>query len=29
MDRRSFLIGGVGLGCSIAASPLMTPVALA
>ncbi len=29
MDRRRFLISGAVLGCSAAASPLMTPVALA
>ncbi len=29
MDRRKFLIGGAALGCSAAASPLVTPVALA
>ena len=29
MDRRGFLLGGAALGCSLAASPLLTPVALA
>ncbi|RYH01911.1 DUF1501 domain-containing protein [Salipiger sp. IMCC34102] len=29
MDRRNFLIGGTALGCSLAASPLVTPVAMA
>ncbi len=29
MDRRGFLIGGAMLGCSAAASPLITPVAMA
>lgn len=29
MDRRGFLFGGAALGCSLAASPFMTPVALA
>ncbi len=29
MDRRGFLIGGAALGCSAAASPFVTPVALA
>lgn len=29
MDRRRFLIGGAALGCSAAASPLITPVAMA
>jgi len=29
MDRRSFLIGGGALGCSAAASPFVTPVAMA
>lgn len=29
MDRRKFLIGGSVLGCSAAASPLVTPVAMA
>ncbi len=29
MDRRKFLIGGTALGCSAAASPLITPVAMA
>lgn len=29
MDRRSFLLSGAALGCSAAASPLLTPVAFA
>ncbi|MCF2905245.1 DUF1501 domain-containing protein [Octadecabacter sp. CECT 8868] len=29
MDRRNFLIGGTALGCSAAASPFVTPVAMA
>ncbi|AKS46904.1 Uncharacterized conserved protein, DUF1501 family [Octadecabacter temperatus] len=29
MDRRNFLIGGAALGCSAAASPFVTPVAMA
>ncbi|MFZ3581530.1 DUF1501 domain-containing protein [Loktanella sp. DJP18] len=29
MDRRRFLLGGAALGCSLAASPLITPIALA
>jgi uncharacterized protein (DUF1501 family) len=29
MDRRKFLIGGTALGCSAAASPFVTPVAMA
>ncbi|WP_237063487.1 DUF1501 domain-containing protein [Loktanella sp. M215] len=29
MDRRRFLLQGAALGCSLAASPLITPVALA
>ena len=29
MDRRKFLIGGAALGCSAAASPFVTPVAMA
>jgi uncharacterized protein (DUF1501 family) len=29
LDRRKFLIGGAALGCSAAASPLITPVAMA
>lgn len=29
LDRRKFLIGGAALGCSAAASPLVTPVAMA
>lgn len=29
VDRRKFLLGGAALGCSAAASPLMTPVAMA
>ncbi len=29
MDRRKFLLGGATLGCSLAASPFLTPVALA
>ncbi len=29
MDRRKFLIGGIALGCSAAASPFVTPVAMA
>ncbi len=29
MDRRRFLVGGAALGCSAAASPFMTPVAMA
>ncbi|PVA06725.1 DUF1501 domain-containing protein [Thalassorhabdomicrobium marinisediminis] len=29
LDRRRFLIGGAALGCSAAASPFVTPVALA
>lgn len=29
MDRRRFLIGGAALGCSAAASPFVTPVAMA
>ena len=29
MDRRRFLLGGAALGCSLAASPFVTPVALA
>lgn len=29
MDRRGFLGGGLALGCSAAASPLITPIALA
>ena len=29
MDRRGFLLQGAALGCSLAASPLITPVALA
>lgn len=29
MDRRRFLIGGTALGCSAAASPFVTPVAMA
>lgn len=29
MDRRKFLSGGAALGCSLAASPFLTPVALA
>ena len=29
MDRRKFLLSGAALGCSAAASPLLTPVALA
>lgn len=29
MDRRRFLLGGAALGCSVAASPFLTPVALA
>lgn len=29
MDRRSFLTGGMALGCSAAASPFLTPVAMA
>ncbi len=29
MDRRSFLLRSMGLGCSLAASPLLTPVTLA
>jgi len=29
MDRRKFLTHGATLGCSIAASPFVTPVAMA
>ncbi len=29
MDRRNFLLGGSVLGCSLAASPFVTPVAMA
>ncbi|MBS1304003.1 DUF1501 domain-containing protein [Loktanella sp. SALINAS62] len=29
MDRRTFLANGAALGCSLAASPLMTPIAFA
>ncbi len=29
MERRQFLIGGAAMGCSVAASPFVTPVAMA
>jgi len=29
MDRRQFFVGGAALGCSVAASPFITPVAMA
>ena len=29
MDRRTFLLGGATLGCSLAASPFVTPIAMA
>ena len=29
MDRRRFLMSGAALGCSVAASPFVTPVAMA